>query len=65
MSSPSLSHPMYVSLDDLMSMVREAAQRTGVSLEPAHPEDMVSNVVPLMEAIAVGFSAGFSRGRHG
>lgn len=53
---------MYVTFDDLMQHVKRVAERSGYSVKEGHPEDLVSNLVPLMEAWSDGFGVGYQQG---
>ena len=55
---------MKVTLTELLELASEALQRTGYyNFEEGHPEDLVAALVPTLEAIAVGYSEGYRRGR--
>ena len=56
-------HPMLMSLEEFIDMIKPLAMRLGFDLERSHPVDLVSTVVPLLEAWAAGFGEGFNRGR--
>ena len=55
---------MNVTLTELLELAGEALQRAGYKhFQEGHPEDMVAALVPALEAVAVGYSEGYRRGR--
>jgi len=56
---------MRMSVDQVVELAVEALRRSGYGIfaEGGHPEDIVAGLTPALEAVAVGYSEGYRRGR--
>lgn len=55
-------HPMYMTYEQILAQVKPIMQRLNYITDKGHPEDMVANLVPILEAWADGWGSGYSRG---
>lgn len=61
-----MSRPEYLTPDEFWLQVKQVAARCGYEMnEPQHPDDIVANVVPMMEAFAAGATEAIFRGAQG
>lgn len=61
-----MSDGMRVPIDELMRWVLESLKRSGYKgLDGGmHPEDWAAAIIPAIEAVGIGFSEGYHRGRN-
>lgn len=57
--------PIEMTYHDLLELAIEALNRANMNNSPGHPEDLASHIIPAIEAVAIGFSAGNSYARNG
>lgn len=55
-------HPMYMTIDEIIAEVKPIMERLNYVTDKGHPEDMVANLVPMLEAWSDGFGTGYMRG---
>lgn len=62
MSLMGSDHPMYMTYEEILAQVKPLMQRLNYVTDKGHPEDMVANLVPMLEAWSDGFGTGYMRG---
>lgn len=56
------TQPRYMTVQEFTDFCIKVGTSTGYRFDgPMHPEDIVSNLVPIMEAVAAGMTEGFRR----